>query len=69
MIENYQVFHGGLMRCCLETLKEEMRVAEAPPKDGDKLSCRYHGGYGMIFSGGAWRWNKPEGDDYTGTGT
>lgn len=69
MKEKYQVFHGGLMRCCLATLDEAMVAAEVPPKDGDKLQCKYHDGYGMIFSGGAWRWNKPESDDYIGTGT
>ncbi len=61
----YLVRHGGLMRCCLASIDEEMQRRiddEEGPKEGDTLACKYckaeNGG--MIFRDGAWEWNRPE---------
>lgn len=59
MSVEYTVHHGGLMRCCLATLNKAMLAATEPPKEGDKLQCEYHDGYGMIFRNGAWEWAAP----------
>lgn len=60
MKDKYRVKHGGLMRCCLLTLDDAMVAAEHPPAEGDTLKCTYcTDPKGMIFSGGAWQWNKP----------
>ena len=56
---SYRVRPGGLMRCCLLTLDEEMNIATEKPKDGDTLHCKWcDDPYGMVFVGGAWQWNK-----------
>ncbi len=61
MNESYKVHHGGLMRCCLQSLDEAMVEATAPPKQGDTVRCKYcRDTYGMIFHDGAWRWAAPE---------
>lgn len=60
MKEQYRVRHGGLMRCCLQSLDDAMAAAPEPPKEGDTLHCRFHDDNGgMIFRGGAWEWNQP----------
>lgn len=68
MTARYEVFLGGLLRCCLATLEETMATRATLPVDGEKLRCRYCKN-GMIFSASAWRWDQPPNDVYTGTGT
>ena len=48
------------MRCCAATLDEAMLAATVPPKEGDKLTCKYctFNPEGMIFRDGAWEWNR-----------
>jgi hypothetical protein len=55
------VFHGGLMRCCLETLDERTE----PAKDGDRQPCKYCTSAAvfteerldsMPHARGSWRW-------------
>lgn len=56
----YKLRHGGLFRCCIASLDEHMAQANAEPKEGDTLRCRYcKDEYGMIFHDGAWQWAKP----------
>ena len=55
--ETLQVYHGGLMRCCLASLAEAMEKATEPPKEGDTCKCQYcHDEYGMVYKGDGWRW-------------
>jgi hypothetical protein len=57
----YSFKHGGLMRCCLQSLDDEMvrREALGEPlmREGDTLPCKYHDGLGMICKKGYWQWN------------
>lgn len=56
----YRLKHGGLMRCCLQTLDDAMVAATEPPKEGDTLRCRgCSDEYGIVFRDGAWQWAKP----------
>jgi len=65
MKETYGVRHGGLMRCCLASLAAAMVEAVKPPKEGDKLKCKYcKDEYGMVFRDGAWEWAKPSIDRF-----
>ena len=59
--EKYKVRTGGLMRCCLATLRERMPTCAEDPKEGETLVCDYCGpsSGGMIFHDGAWEWNRP----------
>jgi hypothetical protein len=61
MTENYKVRPGGLMRCCLATIRERMPTCADDPVEGEKLHCDYCGSTsgGMIFRDGAWEWDKP----------
>lgn len=57
MKESYRVKHGGLLRCCLESLDVAMVAAKVPPKEGDTLKCSYCSDPdGMVFREGAWQW-------------
>ncbi len=55
----YSVKHGGLVRCCLGSLDEQMEkrlaAGEGPPRDGEKLatSCCDRA---LIHRDGAWEW-------------
>lgn len=73
MNETYIVNHGGLMRCCLTTLDDEMvrrqQAGEPLMRDGDTLKCVYcHDEYGMICDTQTpdqklrWHWAKPQAD-------
>lgn len=44
---------GGLMRCCLKTISEKGSV---DPAEGDLLQC---GSTRIIFTDGAWQWDRP----------
>jgi len=56
--EHVSVRHGGLMRCCLASLKHHIDTAREPPQEGDRLMCAYcdNIGGGMVFKHGAWEW-------------
>jgi len=53
----FKVRHGGLMRCCLATLDEFMRVVRNV-HEGDQLICKGCGN-AMVFKGDAWEWDPP----------
>ena len=55
---HFGVRPGGLLRCCLQSLRENMDKRAEPPKEGDRLGCRFckNVGGGMIFRDGAWEW-------------
>lgn len=60
MKDSYRVRHGGLLRCCLQSLDDAMVATETPPKDGDTVKCQYCSDeYGMVFRDGAWQWAAP----------
>ena len=50
--ETYNFKLGGLMRCCLASLDDEMvrrqNAGEPLMREGDILPCKYHEGDGMI---------------------
>lgn len=54
-IDDTQVDHGGLMRCCLETLHSKLG---RDVLNGDILPCN-HCNESMILVDGVWRWNSP----------
>lgn len=55
----YRVRHGGLMRCCLQSLDDAMVEAIEPPKEGDTLRCKWcKDEDGMVFHAGAWQWAR-----------
>jgi hypothetical protein len=61
-LPKYRVKTGGLLRCCLQSLDNQMLdPAKNPPKEGDVLDCEYEGkGNGnLIFRNGFWEWNYP----------
>jgi hypothetical protein len=62
MGETYKVLHGGLMRCCLESLVDAMiarqQANRALMTEGDCIKCRYCLNE-MICVDGAWRWAGP----------
>jgi len=65
MAVTYVLRPGGILRCCAVTLDEAMQAATVPPKEGDKLACKYgglsHAEDGkMRFHDGAWEWDSPE---------
>jgi hypothetical protein len=62
MAFQYRVRHGGLMRCCLQTLDEKMQELGALPEKGTVLPCRYHDDNGgmILADDGVWEWNRPE---------
>jgi hypothetical protein len=43
---------GGLMRCCLETIREY----DKPGVEGDIVNCKYCSS-SMRFRDGVWEWN------------
>lgn len=56
----YKVRHGGLMRCCIQSLDQEMSERPEDPKEGDRHTCQYcKEEHGMIFRDGAWEWAAP----------
>lgn len=59
-----QVFHGGLMRCCVQSLLEDPKYGNG--KEGDRTECRWCKG-GIVFKDGGWRWAGPEDDDHGST--
>lgn len=65
MADTYKFKHGGLMRCCLASLDDEMlrrqQASEPLMNEGDTLKCKYcNDEYGMVCKDGYWQWAKPE---------
>lgn len=61
MKEKYHVKHGGLMRCCLQSLDDAMVATTKPPKEGDKMRCQFCSDeFGMVFRDGKWEWAAPK---------
>ncbi len=52
---------SGLMRCCIATLQEHF-IDSKPSQEGQVMDCRFEkpGNRSLIFSNGAWRWNREE---------
>lgn len=50
-----QIRTGGLMRCCLETL----RATHPQGEEGDIRHCS-HCSFTVIYRDGAWEWNYPK---------
>lgn len=50
------------MRCCTQTLAEEMEKRTEEPQEGEILACKYEGDdpSTMIYEAGCWRWNQAE---------
>lgn len=46
------VRHGGLMRCCLQTLHE----SQAPSEEGTQTQCHYCHAVMEVDPAGAWVW-------------
>lgn len=45
-------FHGGLMRCCTETLKKTTKLTSA----GDRLDCAHCRNAMVVGQDGNWKW-------------
>lgn len=54
-----QVRPGGLMRCCMASLQEAREPATEAPMEGDRVKCKYCQDGMMVYSDGAWQWDKP----------
>ena len=60
MTRFYKVRHGGLMRCCLQSLDDHMLTLDKLPEEGATFRCTYcQDASGMAFRAGAWEWAKP----------
>jgi hypothetical protein len=59
--ETYSVKQGGLMRCCLQSLDDEMverqRLDQPLMTNERTIACRYCQTE-MICDGGYWQWNN-----------
>lgn len=53
MSRNLNLNHGGVMRCCVETLN----TTDGPEDEGTVLPCKWCKS-SLIVKGGVWRWNK-----------
>lgn len=57
-VKHWAIRQGGLMRCCIATIQEEMESQSALPMEGDRLQCKHHpNNGGMIFKDNVWEWN------------
>jgi hypothetical protein len=43
---------GGMMRCCIKTIRE----SERPTEVGSTIQCSYCGAYAEVDAEGRWRW-------------
>jgi hypothetical protein len=50
---------GGLMRCCIESLKNSLHGENPTPAPGTKVHCDSCG-EDMFFDGDTWKWGKKE---------
>jgi len=53
---------GGLMRCCIETIKR--RDGEFPEGENARIKCDYCPSH-LMREGGTWRWERKEDEDGT----
>jgi len=60
--QEYRVKQGGLTRCCLESLTNQVFAMTERPADGTVLDCEYEkeGNANLILEGFTWRWNRSE---------
>ncbi len=59
MIGKYRIRHGGLLRCCLESLGRQLSESELEPAVGTVLTCEYCHKPTLIRAvDGAWEWNQ-----------
>ncbi len=57
----YRVRHGGLLRCCLESLDNQLVAAETEPDKGTVLTCEFcHKPTLLRAPDGTWEWSKPQ---------
>ncbi len=64
MTERYRIRHGGLLRCCTESLDNQLVIAETEPPIGTVLMCEYCNKPTLIRStDGAWEWNQEPGTE------
>jgi hypothetical protein len=59
--DEIRVREGGLMRCCIESIRLDTESRTTPPKEGEILVCRIHQAEpddSMVFRAGAWEWAK-----------
>lgn len=60
-LEDMLLYHGGLMRCCIESLRlylSEHRDEDIP--SGTVIHCQWCSDkHGMVLDGNAWKWAKP----------
>jgi hypothetical protein len=58
-----RVNYGGLMRCCLGTLRDYIIAhIDDEAHEGETLDCKYEppNNRQMILKKGTWRWNNPK---------
>lgn len=62
-----RVNHGGLMRCCLQSLDNAMVKHDAQmtePAEGDIVRCEWCSDeFGMVLKNGSWRWARPRDEE------
>lgn len=59
----YPIFHGGLMRCCLDRALDHPDPAKRwpeAPSEGDRLPCPHGCGNEIIFHDGRMEWFRPD---------
>lgn len=66
MSQQRTVCIGGMMRCCIDTVRdfESHAAADLVVRDGDALFCQHEGprqdAPPIIFRDGAWGWNADD---------
>ena len=61
MTELYRRRHGGLLRCCIQSLDEQLEATETQPPIGTVLICVYcHKPTLVRAPDGVWEWNRGE---------
>lgn len=58
-ISDYKVHIGGLFRCCLASLSNQLEIVSEPLPEGTVITCEYCKSTegGMILEGDTFRWN------------
>lgn len=62
--DSMPIYHGGLMRCCLDSIVKHMDEGGARD-NGTVIGCRYHSDPNepqAIVKNGAWHWVGPKGE-------
>ena len=52
-----RLYHGGLMRCCVETW---LTYGELPREPGSRIACKYCGQPMRRREDGDWEWDRDE---------